>query len=58
MEAERNEKGRQIPELRIRKLLMVELMDKSLDIYKQNSKKNYLLIHGVKENEKENTELL
>lgn len=58
MEAERNEKGRQIPELRIRKLLMVELMDKSLDIYKQNSKKNHLLIHGVKENEKENTKLL
>lgn len=58
MEAERNEKGRQIPELWIRKLLMVELMHKSLDIYKQNSKKNYLLIHGVKENEKENTKLL
>ena len=34
----------------------VETMDKSLDCHEQYSRRNCLLIHGVKENKKEDTD--
>ena len=34
----------------------VETMDRSLDRHEQYSRRNCLLIHGVKENEKEDTD--
>ena len=34
----------------------VETMDRSLNCHEQYSRRNCLLIHGMKENEKENTD--
>ena len=59
MEAERKEKERQISELKNEVKYLnqkVEPMDMSLDHHEQYSRRNCLLIHDVKENEKENTD--
>ena len=64
MEADRKEKEQQISELKIEVKSLnekVETMDRSLDCHEQYSRRNCLLIHcllihGVKENEKEDTD--
>ena len=59
MEADRMEKERQILELKneVKSLNeKVETMDRSLDRHEQYSRRNCLLIHGVKENEKGDTD--
>ena len=59
MEADRKEKERQISELKNKVKSLnekVETMDRSLDRHEQYSRRNCLLIHGVKENEKEDTD--
>ena len=59
MEAVRKEKERQILELKNEVKYLnekVETMDRSLDRHEQYSRRNCLLIHGVKENEKEDTD--
>ena len=59
MKGDRKEKEQQISELKneIKSLNeKVETMDRSLDRHEQYSRKNCLLIHGVKENEKEDTD--
>ena len=59
MEADRKEKERQISELKNEVKYFnekVETMDSILDRHEQYSRKNCLLIHGVKENEKEDTD--
>ena len=59
MEADREEKERQISELKNEVKYLnekVERMDRSLDRHEQYSRRNCLLIHGVKENEKEDTD--
>ena len=59
MEADRKEKERQISELKNEVKYLnekVETMDRSLDRHEQYSRRNCLLIHGVKENEKEDTD--
>ena len=56
MEADRKEKEQQISELKNEVKYLnekVEAMDRSLDRHEQYSRRNCLLIHGVKENEKE-----
>ena len=56
MEADRKEKEQQILELKNEVKYLnekVEAMDRSLDRHEQYSRRNCLLIHGVKENEKE-----
>ena len=59
MEADRKEKERQISDLKNEVKYLnekVETMDRSLDHHEQYSRRNCLLIHGVKENEKEDTD--
>ena len=59
MEDDRKEKERQISELKNEVKYLnekVETMDRSLDRHEQYSRRNCLLIHGVKENEKEDTD--
>ena len=59
MKADRKEKERQISELKNEVKYLnekVERMDRSLDRHEQYSRRNCLLIHGVKENEKEDTD--
>ena len=59
MEADRKEKERQILDLKNDVNYLnekVETMDRSLDHHEQYSRRNCLLIHGVKENEKEDTD--
>ena len=59
MEADRKEKERQTLEIKnkVKKLNeKVETMDRSLHLHEQYSRRNCLLIHGVKENEKEDTD--
>ena len=59
MEADRKEKGRQISDIKNEVKYLnekVETMDRSLDRHEQYSRRNCLLIHGVKENEKEDTD--
>ena len=59
MEADRKEKERQTLEIKnkVKKLNeKVETMDRSLYRHEQYSRRNCLLIHGVKENEKEDTD--
>ena len=59
MEANRKETDRQSSELKneVKSLnKKVETMDRSLDCHEQYSRRNCFLIHGVKENEKDNTE--
>ena len=59
MEADRKEKERQISDLKNEVKYLnekVETMDRSLDRHEQYSRRNCLLIHGVKENEKEDTD--
>ena len=58
MEADRKEKEQQISELKNEVKYLnerVEAMDRSLDRDEQYSRRTCLLIHGVKENEKEDT---
>ena len=59
MEADRKDKERKISELKNKVKFLnekVETMDKSLDRHEQCSRRNCLLIHGLKENEKEDTD--
>ena len=59
MEADRKEKERQTSELKNEVKTLnekVETMDNSLDRHEQYSRRNCLLIHGVKENEKEDSD--
>ena len=59
MEADRKDKERQISELKNEVKYLnekVEIVDRSLDRYEQYSRRNCLLMHGVKENEKEDTD--
>ena len=59
MKADRKEKQRQILEPKIKVKYLnekVETMDMCLDRHGQYSRRNCLLIHGVKENEKEDTD--
>ena len=59
MEADRNKKERQILELKNKVKGLnekVETMDRSLDRHEQYSRRNCLLIYGVKENEREDTD--
>ena len=59
MEADRKEKERRISELKNKVKYLnekVEAMDRSLDRREQYSRRNCLLIHGAKENEKEDTD--
>ena len=59
MKADRKEKERQILEPKIKVKYLnekVETMDMCLDSHGQYSRRNCLLIHGVKENEKEDTD--
>ena len=59
MEADRKEKERQILDLKNDVNYLnekVETMDRSLDHHEQYFRRNCLLIHGVKENEKEDTD--
>ena len=59
MEADRKEKERRISELKNQVKYLnekVEAMDRSLDRREQYSRRNCLLIHGAKENEKEDTD--
>ena len=59
MEADKKEEEIQISELKneVKSLNeKVETMDRSLDRHEQYSRKNCLLIHGVKENEKEDSD--
>ena len=59
MEANRKEKERQISELKNELKYFnekVETMHRSLDCHEQYSRRNFLLIHGVKKNEKEDTD--
>ena len=59
MEADRKENKRQISELKSEVKHLnekVETMDRSLDRHEQYSRRNYLLVHSVKENEKEDTD--
>ena len=58
MKADRKEKERKIVEPKIEVKYLnekVETMDMCLDHHEQYSRRNCLLIHGVKENEKEDT---
>ena len=55
MEADRKEKGRQISDIKNEVKYLnekVETMDRSLDRHEQYSRRNCLLIHGVKEKRK------
>ena len=59
MEEDTKEKERQISELKSEVKYLnekVETMDRSLDRHEQYSRRNCLLIHGVKESEKEDTD--
>ena len=59
MEADRKEKERQILELKNEVKTLnekVETVDWSLDCHKQYSRRNCLLIHGVKENDKKDAD--
>ena len=59
MEEDTKEKERQISELKSEVKYLnekVETMDRSLNCHEQYSRRNCLLIHGVKENEKEDTD--
>ena len=59
MEADKKEKERQISELKNEVKTLnekVETMDRSLDRHEQYSRRNCLLIPGVKENKKEDTD--
>ena len=59
MEADRKDKERQISELKNEVKYLkekVEIVDRSLDRYEQYSRRNCLLMHGVKEIEKEDTD--
>ena len=59
MEADRKEKERQISELKSEVKTLnkkVETVDRSLDNHAQYSRGNCLHIHGVKENEREDTD--
>ena len=59
MKADRQDKEQQISELKNEVKYLnekVETMDRSLDRHEQYSRRNCLLIHGVKENEKEDTD--
>ena len=59
MEADRKEKERQISDLKNEVKYLnekVETMDRSLDRHEQYSRRNYLIVHSVKENEKEDTD--
>ena len=59
MKANRQDKEQQISELKNEVKYLnekVETMDRSLDRHEQYSRRNCLLIHGVKENQKEDTD--
>ena len=59
MEKDRKQKERQISELKneVKTLTeKLETMNRSLDRHEQYSRRNCLLIYGVKENEKEDTD--
>ena len=59
MEKDRKQKERQISELKNEVKILtekVETVNRSLDRHEQYSRRNCLFIHGVKENEKEDTD--
>ena len=59
MEKDRKEKKRQISELKNEVKILnekIETLGRSFDSHEQYSRRTCLIIHGVKENEKENTD--